>query len=244
MALQYFLAGFKLIAAPGIRIWVIIPLLITLVLFVMLTLFALEEFKTLMAWLINFLPDWLSFITWLARIVFTALLAVCYVFTFTLVGHIVASPFYGLLSNAVYEKLCSKANEPPLSFRSAGTIALQSFKRELQKLVYFIPRIIGVLLLCVILSFIPVVNLLAPALAFLWGAWSLALQNLDYPADINTVDFANVRKRCAEKKGLSLSFGALVLLGSSVPLLNLLVMPAAVAGATSLWIARFREDDI
>ncbi len=243
MGLTHFLKGFGLLAAPGVRLWVIIPLLLNLALFVGLTLYAMQQFEDLMGWLLNYLPGWLEFIAWLFRILFGLLLAVCYAYTFTLVGNLIASPFYGLLANAVYIKLSGKQDEAPLTFKTASAIAGQAFVREVQKLGYFLPRLLGVLLLCLILSFIPLVNFVVPAIAFAWGAWSLALQYLDYPADINCVNFKTVRQRAGSDKGLSLTFGSIVLLGSTVPLLNLLVMPAAVAGATSLWVEHFKQSD-
>ncbi|MBQ0721613.1 MAG: sulfate transporter CysZ [Gammaproteobacteria bacterium] len=241
MGLTHFIKGFKLLAAPGIRLWVIIPLLLNLALFVGLTLYAMQQFEDLMGWMLNYLPSWLEFIAWLFRILFGLLLAICYAYTFTLIGNLIASPFYGLLANAVYIKLSGKEDEAPLTFKTASVIAWQAFVREVQKMAYFLPRLVGVLLICLILSFIPLINFAVPAIAFLWGAWSLALQYLDYPADINCVNFKTVRQRAGRVKALSLSFGSIVLLGSSIPLLNLLVMPAAVAGATSLWLEQFKD---
>lgn len=243
MGLTHFFKGFRLLAAPGVRLWVIIPLVLNLALFVSLTLYAIQQFEELMSWLLNYLPGWLEFIAWLFRLLFGLLLAVCYAYTFTLVGNLIASPFYGLLANAVYIKLSGKQDEAPLTFKTASVIAWQAFVREIQKLGYFLPRLLGVLLLCLVLSFIPLVNFVVPTIAFAWGAWSLALQYLDYPADINGVNFKTVRQRAGSDKGLSFPFGSIVLLGSTVPLLNLLVMPAAVAGATSLWVQHLKQSD-
>lgn len=242
MGFKYLLKGFTLLSTPGVRLWVIIPLLLNLALFAALTVYALQQFESFMSWLLTYLPSWLAFIAWLFRVLFALLLAVAYAYTFTLIGNLVASPFYGLLADAVYRRLSKEYDAVPLTFKTAKIIAWQSLKREVQKLGYFLPRLVGILLLCLLLSFIPLVNFAVPPLAFLWGAWSLALQYLDYPADINTVNFKTVRQRASGEKGLSLGFGSLVLLGSAVPLLNLLVMPAAVAGATSLWIDHFKEN--
>ncbi len=242
MGLKHFIKGFQLLPAPGVRLWVIIPLLLNLVLFVGLTLYALQQFEGWMSWLLSYLPAWLEFIAWLLGIVFGLLLALCYAYTFTLVGNLIAAPFYGLLANAVYIKLCGSGDEAPLTLKTASVIARQAFVRELQKLAYFLPRLSAVLLLCLVLSFIPVVNVAVTAIIFLWGAWSLALQYLDYPADINGVNFKTLRQRAGDDKGLSFSFGSIVLLASTVPVLNLLVMPAAVAGATSLWVERFKQN--
>ena len=94
------------------------------------------------------------------------------------------------------------------------------------------------LLLTLALSFIPVLNLLGPAIAFFWGAWSLALQYLDYPADNNQVGFAQLREELRSRRLVSLSFGGSVLIATAIPVLNLFTMPASVIGATSFWLER------
>jgi len=101
-----------------------------------------------------------------------------------------------------------------------------------------LPRIIGVLLLTLTLSFIPVLNLLGPTIAFCWGAWSLALQYLDYPADNHQVSFSQLQEELRRRRLVSLSFGGSVLIASTVPILNLFTMPASVIGATSFWLER------
>lgn len=104
-------------------------------------------------------------------------------------------------------------------------------QRELSKLAYYLPR----LLLLLILSFIPVVNILAPFLWFLFGAWMMAIQYCDYPMDNNKVSFRQMKVMLAKRRLTSVSFGAIVQVGMMIPLVNLVVMPAAVIGATLYW---------
>ncbi len=94
-------------------------------------------------------------------------------------------------------------------------------------------------LLVFILTFIPVINLAAPLLWFLFGAWMMAIQYCDYPMDNNKVSFAGLRDNLKSRRMSSLGFGALVSLGMLVPVLNLLIMPAAVVGATIFWVEDF-----
>jgi CysZ protein len=49
-----------------------------------------------------------------------------------------------------------------------------------------------------------------------------------------------VRTRIASERLTTYGFGAAVMLGSMVPLLNLVIMPAAVCGATLYWTERLR----
>lgn len=236
---SHFLKGFTLLTRPGIRAWVIIPLLINILLFVGITLIAIEQFNGLLSGLTDWLPDWLGFIVWLVWALFALLLLLVYGYTFAIIANLIASPFYGLLAERTQRVLTGTINEQPLTWQGARLIAGRAFVRELRKLLYFTPRIVAVLLLCLVLSLIPGLNLLSPFIAFLWGAWSLSLQYLDYPADNNQVTFDKLREEVKKKRQLTTTFGGLVLLGTSIPLVNLLVLPAAVTGATSLWLREF-----
>lgn len=50
-----------------------------------------------------------------------------------------------------------------------------------------------------------------------------------------------MRQALRQNKLTNLQFGALVSLCTMVPLLNLLIMPVAVCGATALWVDRYRH---
>ena len=69
----------------------------------------------------------------------------------------------------------------------------------------------------------------------------MAIQYCDYPMDNNKVSFRQMKIMLAEKRLTSVSFGALVQLGMMVPFINLIVMPAAVIGATLYWIEEHVE---
>ncbi|MFA5494308.1 MAG: sulfate transporter CysZ [Porticoccaceae bacterium] len=234
----YFWQGVKLLRQPGIRAFVIVPVLINLLLFAALTAVLVAQFDTLLNWLVAQLGGWLEWLRWLLWLIAGIFWLVFYGYGFTLISTLIAAPFYGLLAERVELHLTGKAASEPLTLTGLLVLAHRTLVREVRKLLYFLPRFLGVVLLSLILSFVPGLGLLAPVLYFLWGAWSLALQHADYAADNNGVTFAALRDRCARRRGTSLSFGALAMLSASVPLLNLLAVPAAVAGATALWVER------
>jgi CysZ protein len=66
-------------------------------------------------------------------------------------------------------------------------------------------------------------------------SWLLALEYLAYPLENQGMRFSEVRRYARARRVLSFSFGAAVLLATVVPLINLMIMPAAVAGATVMW---------
>lgn len=234
----YLFQGLRLLNHPKIRWFVIGPLLINIVLFIGLTALAVEQFGTLLSWLTDKIPDWLSFVAWLFWILFGGFLLLVYGYSFAILGNILASPFYGPLAERVEEVLTNNRRSSTKTGKQLLALAGRSVKREFIKLGYFLPRIIGVLLLTLALSFIPVLNLLGPAIAFFWGAWSLALQYLDYPADNNQIGFVQLREELRNRRLVSLSFGGSVLIATTIPVLNLFTMPASVIGATSFWLER------
>ncbi|WP_408980945.1 EI24 domain-containing protein [Pseudomonas sp. B21-035] len=61
-------------------------------------------------------------------------------------------------------------------------------------------------------------------------------QYIDYPADNHKMSWQDMLAWLREKRWQSLGFGGSVYLVLLVPFLNILMMPAAVAGATLFWV--------
>ena len=80
------------------------------------------------------------------------------------------------------------------------------------------------------------INLVAIPLWLLFGVWMMAIQYIDYPADNNKLGWNEMLTWLREKRWQSLGFGGSVYLALLVPFANILVMPAAVAGATLFWV--------
>lgn len=75
-----------------------------------------------------------------------------------------------------------------------------------------------------------------PFLAVSWGAWVMTLQYVDYPADNNHISFNELRRQIKNKRYSTLGFGGVILIGSMVPIINIFIMPIAVAGGTLFWV--------
>ncbi|MCX2958450.1 MAG: sulfate transporter CysZ, partial [Serratia symbiotica] len=109
--------------------------------------------------------------------------------------------------------------------------------REWRKLAYYLPRA----LLLLALYFIPGLGqTVAPILWFLFSAWMLAIQYCDYPFDNHKVSFADMRRALRQYKADNVQFGTLVSLFTIIPILNLVILPVAVCGATAMWVDRYR----
>lgn len=68
----------------------------------------------------------------------------------------------------------------------------------------------------------------------LFGAWSLALEFLDFPLGNRNLTFPEQRAWLRRHRPACLGFGTAVMLAALVPVLNFALMPASVAGATRL----------
>ena len=231
--------GLKRLWHPSLRWLVLVPLVINLAVYGVLIAVAGQWLSGWLDSLMSTIPDWLQAVVWLIWLVFAVMAMVVTAFTFNLLANLLGSPFYGLIAERVLAQ--ERGGAATLTRVSMGQVAWQSFLRQLQLLRYLLPRSLGIALLTLIVSFIPVVNLLAPVIAGLWAAWSLALQYLDYPADSDQVSFAALRQHLGANRWQSLSFGFSALLASSVPIVNLLLLPATVVGGALLWCRRHQD---
>ncbi len=232
---QYLREGLKLVLSPGLRLFVLLPLAINLILFVALIGFAVDQFSGWLASLMGSLPSWLSFLDFLLWPLFVILLLLMVFFTFTLLANIIAAPFNGFLAEKVEVVVRGADNFPPFSWAELLAMVPRTLKRELRKLSYFLPRAIGLLLL----SLIPGLNLIATPLWLLFGVWMMAVQYIDYPCDNHKVSWDDMLAWLRAKRWQSLGFGGSTYLALLIPFVNILMMPAAVAGATLFWV---RED--
>ena len=235
------LEGFKLLWHRRIRWLVIIPTLINLILFSAATWFAAVWVSDWLSFLIASVPEWLEWLVWILWLLFALLALVVYAFTFTVFANLIGSPFYGIIAERVIALERGDSDEAETSASALLTTAWSSFRRELQIIAYMLPRTIGIALVTLVISFVPVINILAPLIAASWAAWSLALQYMDYPADSDEVSFAEVRQRAGKQRLLSLSFGLSALAAAAIPLVNLLLLPATVIGGTLLWYRQYRD---
>ena len=64
----------------------------------------------------------------------------------------------------------------------------------------------------------------------------MAIQYADYPFDNHKVSFAMMKKVLATKLGKNITFGMIVSFCTSIPVINFIIMPIAVCGATAAWV--------
>lgn len=223
----YLVYGFRLLLAPGIKRFVILPLLVNLLLYSLLIALAVHSFDGWMDALLAKLPDWLQWLHYLLWPLFAVALLLAVYFSFSLLANWIGAPFNGLLAEAVSRHLKGE----PLPTRAVPLIqeVLQALGDEAVKWFYFALLALPLLILFVI----PAVNVVAPFFWLAFGAWLSALEYCDYPLGNRGLRFKQQRRLLKSRRMSSMGFGAAVMTAGLIPLVNFLVMPAAVAGATA-----------
>ena len=232
----YFMRGFDLIQTKGLKRFVFIPLLVNLLLFSAAFYYLYSQLNQVFAWIDGYLPDWLSWIDWILWPLAILTILVVFSFLFTSVTNWLAAPFNGVLAEKVEQHLTGQ------SLTGGGVNDIikdipRTLSREWVKLVYYIPRAIGFFLLFLIL---PVIGQL---IWFAFTAWTMAIQYIDYPFDNHKVPFQRMRTVLSGDKGAAFSFGTAVTLFSMIPIVNFIVMPVAICGATAMWVDRYRHNE-
>ena len=232
----YLLEGMRLIRLPGLRSFVMMPLLVSSLLFTGLIFAAFAGFEWLVAYLLDFLPGWLQWLQYLLWPLFAISALLVLVYGFTLLANLIAAPFNGLLAEAVERQLAGQSLEQTGNWRALLADIGPSIWSELQKLGYFALRGLPLLMLFLI----PGINILAPLLWTVFSAWMLALEYADYPLGNHGIRFRDQRQHLRQRRLLTVGFGLTVLGLMLIPIVNFIAMPAAVAGATALWVRELR----
>lgn len=230
----YVVKGLKLIMRPGLRRFVMIPLLINIVLFSGAIWMGVSYFDTYMA---QILPAGYAWLEWLLWPLFAIAMLLTMFFSFTIIANFISAPFNGLLAEQVEKELTGQAPSEDSTMLQVLKETPQSLWAEAKKLGYFLSRALPLL----ILFFIPGLNLFAPFLWFAFSAWLLSKEYLDYPMANHGHNFEQQRMILKQHRVSSLSFGGSVMILTMIPIVNFIVMPLAVAGATALYLDRLQQ---
>lgn len=234
---SYFFEGFSLIKTKGLKRFVFVPLFINLLLFSIAFFFLWPQIELGINYLLDLIPDFLgwlktalSYLLWPIAVISILLI---FALIFGTLANWIAAPFNGLLSEKVERHLSGK-DMGDEGLLSAIKDIPRTFGREIDKVLYFLPRALGFLLL----FFVP---LIGPILWFFFTAWMMAIQYCDYPFDNHKISFKQMRNELNQRKSKCFSFGIMVNLFSLIPIVNFLVMPVAICGASSLWVDEFSD---
>ncbi len=223
-----------------VRFWAFIPIFISLLIFGGMGywgyLYLEPSVQSTQLWIdehFSFL-SWFGTATWILLSLVT-IMGVAYVFV--LVSALLACPFNAILAEAAEEYRTGKKipGQPWTKvLKSLPGVLFQETKKVLYYLFWMIP----VLILCL---------LLLPAAPFIWGAfsaWMMALEFTDYPMDNHGLKFQEMRTRLARQRMASFGFGSATFAFAMIPVLNVLTVPAAVCGATLLWLEKLNDVEV
>ena len=233
--INYFLDGCALILVPGLRKFTLIPVVMNFILFAGLFLISGYYFHEFNIWFAHYLPHWLLWLSDILWILFLISFLIMFITTFITIANILAAPFNSVLSEKVEFYLQGTPIKTKNLIENITDIP-RTIGRQLAIISYFLPRAFLLLILFLIPFFQPI----AAILWFLFNAWVIALTYLDYPADNHRCSWKETHLLLKQNRGLVLGFGISVLIASMIPILNLFMIPAAVSGATKLWLKIIR----
>jgi CysZ protein len=233
----FLLGGFQLLARPGLRRYVAVPLAVNLLVFGVGIWAGAAGFDQLMERMRANIPGWLSWLEWLLWPLFVLALLIIVFYSFTLLANLLAAPFNGLLAEQAERVITGRRVDDntdwPKLLRELPATLADEVRKVLYALLWSVPFLLLALL----------VPLIGPLLWFLFSAWVLALQYLDFPMGNHGLKFRQMRTALWRRLPLGLSFGGAVSLATAIPVVNFAVMPAAVAGATLMWCTTLRGQD-
>lgn len=237
--MSYFFSGFDLIKAKGIKRFVFVPLTINIILFSFAFYFLIGQIQASVEYIVNSIPEFLGWLKDVLAYILWPIAVISILLVFALIfgalANWIAAPFNGLLSEKV-ERYLSNQDMGDEGLIDAIKDIPRTLSREFEKTMYFLPRAIGFLILFFMLPII------GQILWFLFTAWMMAVQYCDYPFDNHKVPFKQMRKGLENRKSRSFSFGIAVNLFSLLPIINFIVMPVAICGATAMWVDEMREE--
>ncbi|MEZ5477774.1 MAG: sulfate transporter CysZ [Thiolinea sp.] len=229
--ISYVVRGLSLVTQRGIRPFVVVPLLINIIIFSGGIWFASSQVEGLMQ---RLLPDWLSWLEWLLWPLFIVLIFFAVFYTFSIIANLIAAPVNAILAERVEKRLKGLPVPEFQGYKSLPGIIARTFRSELSKLFYMAKWLV----LLLIVTFIPGLNVIAPFAWALYGAWMLAVEYADYPMGNHELYFRDQLPALKQHRGHALGFGGTLSLLTTIPVVNFLAMPVGVAGATAFWVDR------
>jgi len=220
----YLAQGFRLIGRPGWRRYAAAPVLVSLVVLIGVVALLAWGFES---WLAVLLPGGWGWLEWLLWPLFAAVIVLIALFAFVHLANIVGAPFNDLLAERVREWRRGEPL-PEAGWRQILKEGPRAIANAVRALAYGLFWAAPLLLV----SLIPAVNLIAPMLWVVFNSWMLAVEYADYPLGGRGLSFRRQRAVLARNRPRSLGFGLATLVATSIPVVNLAAMPAAVAGAT------------
>lgn len=241
--ISYLFKALPLLTKPGIKAFVLIPLMINICIFAIGIYFGFTYFGEYMDKFLDTSGMWswvaslVEMIKPLLYVIFGMALLVLIFYTFSILANIIAAPFNALLAEATEKYLTGNQLSEEGGFKQMMKELIPTIMMEIRKLIYMILWSIPFL---IILFVIPIIG---PIIWFLFTAWMMSLQYMDYPMGNHKIKFEQQRNLQGKKRLFSLGFGGVTMGASMIPFINFIVMPTAVIAATLIWVEQYSEQN-
>jgi len=221
----------------GLRLWITdpkvmlfgaLPAFIVAIVYTALIVALIANFDGLTSWIVGALPQsdgaFRELLTLLIGLAVVALATVTVIYTFVAVTLLVGDPFY----QAIWRRVEGRLGEVP-------DVAETGLWKSILDSIRFVLATVGISILVLLVGFIPVVGTIAaPILGAFFGGWFLALELSTRPFEKRGLRARDRRRALGANRATTLGFGVAVWLLFLIPFAAVIVMPAAVAGATVL----------
>jgi CysZ protein len=217
---------------PRMMLLGIVPALIAFVALAAAFVAMVYYVDNVVVWATPYANDWPSGFRDTARLVamlgIAAVFVVLSVLAYVALTLLIGQPFYEAISKRVEDQLGGVPGEVNVSFwKSFPRTVFDSIRLALLAAFFGV----GVF----VLGFIPVVGQIStPVLGALLGGWVLVVELTSVPFERRGLRYRHRKRALRQNRSMALGFGAATFVSFLIPLGAIVVMPAAVAGATLL----------
>ena len=134
--LGYLLRGVRLLTRPGLRRFVVVPLLVNVLVFSGAIWAGVAAFEGFVTWMEARVPSWLQWLDWLLWPLFVLTLLVLVFYSFGLVANLIAAPFNALLAEKVELHLTGQPLSEGGGFAKAMRELVPTLVDEVRKVMY------------------------------------------------------------------------------------------------------------
>lgn len=222
-----------IIRNPKLLSYVAIPTLINTLLY---SLFLWYTSTRIYSWINSLIPTgegwYWAVLFYLAMVVAAFLVLVLVVYTFTIVGGLILSPFNDLLSEKVDILYSGGVSDGPFQLKGIFKDMARSIKAELGRIAIYLT---GLGLLFALNLFPPIGTAIYGVAVTLFTIYFIGWEYFDYSLERHKFPFGKKLKTNVSNSLTLITFGAGAALALMIPILNLAAIPVCVTGATLLF---------
>jgi CysZ protein len=248
ISIQSFFEAHRFINKHKLWKWILVPGLIYCILFMLgLYLFGKTNnmfFNFILAktglkeWVDSFQDSWLNYLVLLVQTIIMGMLFLFYFSLFRFLFLIVGSPIFAYLSEKTESIIEGK--EFPFSFSQFIKDIARGIRIALRNVLWQTVYIVAIL----ILSFVPVVGLIAPLIGLLVECYYFGFSMLDYSSERNKLSTSQSIAFIGKHKGLAIGNGLVFYVMHLLPFLGWLLAPSYAVIAATLSLHKAREKQV